>query len=202
MLYGEVPASGGFPATIQNPPKKALLRLPTSAEIIAYQDQQKMVRRPAGRGGASTTESLPNEKADLELFAALRVDKDGLEFDAAEARRAIGRLTSVRVVNSERDGDRYLITLATPFGEVTHSVGIPTEKQLSQFRPVVSKDLRHGNEEMRYRTQSGVDLYDAVSPKADGYAEGVEIPAHHKFSVATELARELEESAEVFDPNL
>jgi hypothetical protein len=201
MLYGQLPETGGFVVKVPNPPKQALLRLPTSAEMIAYRDGQKTVRRSLGRGD-SQSEPVVNEKADLDLFKALRVDVDGPEFDAAEARSILGKFLAIRISKCEREGDRYVITLWTPFGETKHELGIPTAKQLAQFNPVTSRDLRHGAEELKYRTQSGVDLYDGCSASSTGYAPGTEVPANHKFSVASELSQALDEPFEVEDPNL
>ena len=82
MLYGELPTvqldSGeevrGVKVRVPNPPKLAILRLPTSQEMLDRLDQQKSIRRTLGRR-KSQTEFVPNPKADLDLFNKIRLDK-------------------------------------------------------------------------------------------------------------------------------
>ncbi|HXP88829.1 MAG TPA: hypothetical protein VN841_29175 [Bryobacteraceae bacterium] len=199
MLYGEMP-EGGFRFTVANPKKEAFLRLPKSDEIAAHMDAQKTIRRMIGRR-QSQTETLPNAKADLDLFAQLRLSGD--DFDEFEARNAIQKLTSSEVVDCERSSDGYTVTLKTPFGESVHVLGIPTARQLADYKRTVvkSRELPHNQEELRYRTQSTMDLYDAAVQSSSGYADGTEVPAHHKFAIAIELVHAIEELDPAFDPN-
>src|SRR5258708_7421854 len=103
MLYGGLPAVKGretkkvygFCFNVENPPKSAVLRLPTSAEMIARIDGQKSIRQSLGRR-ESQSEVVPNPKADLSLFEALRVWGD--DFDEFEARNAITKLTDIDVL--------------------------------------------------------------------------------------------------------
>jgi len=185
----------GFPITVHNPRKVAILRLPTSAEMIARIDSQKSIQKSLGLG-KSISEPVPNPEADLRLFGQIRVA--GADFDEFEARNAISKLTEVDVLESVRDGDRYTITLKTPFCKTVHHLKIPTDKALHFYRRsiVASTSMRHGIEELKYRASAGIDLYDSAVIDFEGYAEGTEVPAHHKFCVAGDLS----ESCKEFDP--
>lgn len=208
MLYGElqtVPFDGkeyqGFRFRISNPPKTAILRLPTSAEMIERIDNQKSILRSIGRG-KTQSEPVPNPEADLRLFEQLRVA--GADFDEFEARTSISRLTEVDVTASSRAGDIYRITLKTPFCSVIHRLKMPTEKVLHFYRRgiVASTSMRHGQEELKYRASAAVEFYDAVFDSTEGYAPGVEPPAHHKFRVASDLSDACQDFDPLdFDPN-
>lgn len=183
--------------TIQTPPKVAVLRLPTSAEMIERIDSQKSIQRSIGRG-KSTSEPVPNPEADLRLFESIRIAGEGENFDEFEARAAISRLTEVEVVESVREGEGFKVTLKTPFCETVHYLRVPTEKALHFYRRsiVASTSMRHGQEELKYRTSAGVDLFDSIIVRSEGYADGTEVPAHHKFCVAGDIS----ESCKEFDP--
>jgi len=206
MLYGELQRVtlgesefNGFRFTVKNPPKTAILRLPSSIEMIARIDGQKSIRSSIGRR-KSSTETIPNPKADIAFFEALRIAGD--DFDEFEARNAIGKLTDVDVLDCQREGDQYRITLKTPFCDVAHWVKIPTDKDIYFYRRsvVAPTELPHGKEELRYRASAGIELYDSVFAKAEGYADQAAIPAHHKFAVAGELSQQCSYDSE-FDPN-
>lgn len=213
MLYGDlptVPQEGGATVRgvtikIQNPPKTAIIGLPTNAQMVERLDSQKTIRRSLGRR-ASTSDYIPNTKADLALFNQIRVDKDGLEFDEFEATSAIGRITNIEVTGCERSGDFFEVTLKSPFGEVVHTVGIPLQRDLQKYRRgvVSSKDLPHGQEELRYRIEPPCTLYDTVSKKVEGYNDSfnvTNVPPHHKSAVVMELVQALDEMDTLIDPN-
>src|SRR5690242_3575832 len=139
-MYGELPqietAGGekiaGFPVSILNPPKTAVLRLPASSELLTYLAAQRALYRDLGRQ-TGEGEEVPTPKADLALFKALRLDK-GEEFDADEALYAIGLITKHRVTSCEREGQSYRVTLNTMFGETQHVVSIPFQRDLAEYR--------------------------------------------------------------------
>lgn len=200
MKYGETQeiksANGevlrGFRFTVSNPPKEAVLRLPTSDEMVARMDAQKSIRRGISRR-ASRTEAILNPKADLDLFNRLRIDK-GEDFDDYEAGNALSKLTAVEVADFELLGNQATVTLRTPFCTTRHVVRVPTAKQMANYKDNISHavELPHGQEELRCRTQAGIDLYDAVISSIEGYADNItpqDVPAHHKFAVAAELGQ-------------
>ena len=203
-MYGDIPAEG-ITIRVPNPPKTAHLRLPTNQELLDRLAQQKSIRRTIGRR-KSQTEFVPNPKADLDLFNQIRLDKDGPEFDEFEAGNAISKLTYCDVTDCERIGDEYRVTLKTPFGETVHLVKIPTQRDITIYRRTVvsSTDLPHGQEELRYRIEPAVELYDSVVRKIEGYAESFkpgDVPPHHKSAVVVELVQTIDDLDPAIDPN-
>jgi hypothetical protein len=203
-MYGDIPAAG-VTIRVPNPPKTAQLRLPTNEEMLERLDQQKSIRRTIGRR-KSQTEFVPNLKADLDLFNKIRLDKDGAEFDEFEAGNAISKLSFCEVTDCQRAGDEYRIVLRTPFGETVHQVKIPTQRDITVYRRTVvsSTDLPHGQEELRYRIEPAVDLYDSVVTKIEGYAASfkpADVPPHHKSAVIVELVQAIDDLDPALDPN-
>ncbi len=203
-MYGSIPDEG-ITIRVPNPPKAARVRLPTNDEMLGRLAQQKSIRRTIGRR-KSQTEFVSNPKADLVLFSQIRLDKDGPEFDEFEASNAISKLTYCEVTDCERVGDEYRITLKTPFGDTTHTMKIPTQRDVTLYRRTVvsATDLPHGQEELRYRTEPAVDLYDSAVNKAEGYADGTKIadvPPNHKSAVAVELVQAIDDMDPTLDPN-
>lgn len=203
-MYGDIPAEG-ITIRVPNPPKTAFLRLPTNQEMLERLDQQKSIRRTIGRR-KSQTEFVPNLKADLDLFTKIRLDKDGAEFDEFEAGNAISKLTFCEVTDCQRAGDEYRVTLRTPFGETIHQVKIPTQRDITVYRRTVvsSTDLPHGQEELRYRIEPSVGLYDSVVTKVEGYAGSLkpaDVPPHHKSAVVVELVQAIDDLDPALDPN-
>ena len=190
MLYGELPevtvgdvTMRGVTVKVANPPKTAVLGLPTNQQMLDRLNQQKSIRRTIGRR-KSQTEFCPNPKADLDLFNAIRQDK-GPEFDEYEAGNAVSKLTYCEVTDCQRAGDEYRITLKTPFGVTVHSLGIPTQRDITVYRRTVvsATDLPHGQEELKYRIEPAVSVYDSVVSKIEGYTPGfkaTDVPPHHK----------------------
>jgi len=166
--------------------------------MIASMEARKSIRRNLGRRKGQTV-AVPNPKADLDLVRKLRVAGD--EFDEFEAANAIGKLTSVEVLECEYAGDSYRIRLKTPFCEVTHVVRVPSAKDVSMYRRYVvrSIDLPHGQEELGFAAQPGLDLYKAVAVSSEGYAQGTEVPPHHQFAVAAELVQAIDDLDPPFD---
>ncbi len=203
-MYGDVPAAG-ITIRVPNPPKTAQLRLPTNEEMLERLDQQKSIRRTIGRR-KSQTEFVPNLTADLDLFNKIRLDKDGAEFDEFEAGNAISKVSFCEVTDCQRAGDEYRIVLRTPFGETVHMLKIPTQRDITVYRRTVvsSTDLPHGQEELRYRIEPAVDLYDSVVTKIEGYAASfkpADVPPHHKSAVIVELVQAIDDLDPALDPN-
>ncbi len=203
-MYGDIPAAG-ITIRVPNPPKTAQLRLPTNEEMLERLDQQKSIRRTIGRR-KSQTEFVPNLKADLDLFNKIRLDKDGAEFDEFEAGNAISKLSFCEVTDCQRAGDEYRIALRTPFGDTVHLVKIPTQRDITVYRRTVvsSTELPHGQEELRYRIEPAVDLYDSVVTKIEGYAAPIkpaDVPPHHKSAVVVELVQAIDDLDPPLDPN-
>lgn len=218
MPYGELPlietATGekipGFPVSVLNPPKTAVVRLPTSVELMTFLSAQRSLYRDLGRR-TGQAEDLPTPKADQALFNAIRIDKDGEAFDDAEAAYAIGIVTRHKVTSCERQGQEYVVTVNTMFGETVHTVGIPFQADMAVYRRSVYKplDLPHGVEERRFPPEAPVNLYDKVFRQATGYSAvdgggsvlSSVIPPHHKRAVVNELMTALSLLDPDFAPN-
>ncbi len=212
MLYGDLPTITvdgaelrGVRVRVPNPPKSAILRLPTNEEMVARLQQQKSIRRSLGRR-KSKTEFVPNREADLRLFDKIRLDQ-GAEFDEFEASNAIAKLMFCEVTDCERVGEQYKVTLQTPFGPTAHTLKIPTVREISVYRRTVmaSIDLPHGQEELRYQIYPAIELYDAVASGIDGYSVSLkpaDVPPHHKSTVIVELVQAVDEDIDPdLDPN-
>ena len=216
-MYGELPAIEttdgspavhGYPVQILNPPKTALLRLPTAADLIPYLAQQRSVVHDLGRRQIERRE-VPNPEADMKLFEALRIDKRGEPFDADEAARAIDLITRHTVDSCERDGNHFIIVLKTVFGACTHTVEIPMQRDLAEYRRNMmrSRELPHGIEEHRFPPEASISLYDKTIRGIEGYASANGagpasiVPPHHKRSVVLELLTALALLDPSLDPN-
>jgi len=217
MLYGELPTLKtkdgqdihGFPIRILNPPKTALLRFPTDEEILKRLSKQVTISQAEGRGKSSSRE-LPARQADLELFRAIRIDKDGQEFDEFEAARAIAKINYCRVVYCELSGAEFEVKLDTYAGEVTHTLHAPTEEQVWKYQEgiVVSRNLGNGKTELKYRHQVAVDLFEALQKKpsdtadtGSGYLDDFKVPASHKFIAILAMADAYDQIDEPVSPN-
>ena len=100
----------------------------------------------------------------------------------------------------------YRVTLRTPFGETIHQVKIPTQRDITVYRRTVvsATDLPHGQEELRYRIEPSVALYDSVVTKVEGYAGSLkpaDVPPHHKSAVVVELVQAIDDLDPALDPN-
>jgi hypothetical protein len=218
----EIPA---IPIAIQNPRKFACLRLPTAEEISAYTASIRQLIRRIGRR-QSEDQDVPNHEAERRLFEAVRIDK-GDEFDEAEMRYSINLILRHDVIDCLRDGDSYVITIATLWGNTVHTCRIPTTRELQAYREGVikSRELPHNVEERRFPPDVPARFYDAIITAVEGYApqfnvpvgtvngnrhvlEGAElkailpqIPPHHKRSVAGEVSSALYDLDPGLDPS-
>src|ERR1022692_88592 len=202
-LYGELPTVTvdgqdyhGVTVKNANPPKSAILGLPTNEQMIARLDQQKSIRRDVGRR-KSQTEFVPNLKADLDLFIKIRLDK-GPDFDEYEASNAVGKLTYCEVTGCQPSADEYEITLRTAFGDTVHTVRIPSQRDIAFYRKSIVSvtDLPHGQAELRYRIAAAIALYDASVARIAGYVDSIkpaDVPPHHKSAVVAELIQSIDD---------
>jgi hypothetical protein len=216
----------GIPIIIPNPHKIAVLRLPTSEEIAAYTATLRQVIHYIGRR-QSEDRDVPNTEGERRLFEAIRLDKTGDEFDAAEISHAVDLVLRQSVINCERDGDLYTVKVGTIWGVTAHTCRIPTTLELQNYREnvVKSRDLPHSTQEKRFPPEVPARFYDAIIMAVEGYSpqfnvpvgtvngsrhviEGAElkaflaqIPPHHKRSVSAEVSSALYDLDPTIDPN-
>lgn len=209
-MYGELPkvkgidASGAetemsaFPVVIESSPtgpKTALLRLPTTTELLTYLSARRTLSRDLGRG-KSKEEPVFTPDADQKIFRAIRLDKGSgsVEFDDAEALYALDLITRHKVTSCERQGQQYVVTLMTMFGECVHTVRMPYQSERSEYqsRCFQTTYLPDNLEQRRFPPEVPVKLYDHIIIDATGYANFnganstipiVDVPPHHKRSV-------------------
>lgn len=179
--------------------KRCVVRFPADAEWCDHTRAQVSVRRTMGRG-RSTMESAGAEKADAELFAAIRADEAAVEFDAADAGAVIEKLQRAEVEDSAREGDVFRIKLRVLGGVLTeHVLRMPTQKQMQEYGRASTRwvSARRAQEIRTFLEPSGA-LYDKLSVTVSGYAGAPSIA--HKAAAVNELLSqlaELDEDAEL-----
>lgn len=172
--------------------KTCSVRFPTDAEWAARSRGIKMVRQQIGRGKSKPVPQ-DREKVDAALFAAIRVDKDGAEFDAAEAGQVIDAIEACKVAEVEMLTNEAVLSLEVGKVETKHRLRFPfSSEQLRYERLSISRIDAGRWMEVRVAMEPAGDLYDALSLGFEGYAgEGLTaVPLNHKFAVVHELLEE------------
>lgn len=173
--------------------KRCVVRFPTDREWCEHIRAQVTIRRTMGRG-RSTTESAGDEKADAELFSAIRVSSpEGVDFDAADGSEVIGKLQRADMEDSVREGDTLRIKLRVLGGVLTeHVLRQPTQKQMREYGRSATRwvNARRAQEIRTFLEPSG-ELYDKLSVSVSGYVGAPSIA--HKASAVNELLSYLAE---------
>lgn len=169
--------------------KRCVVRYPTDAELCKRVRDQRTVVHDLGRG--KTKMETPNEDAvDFALFRQIRVDKDGPEFDEAEACAVIKKIERCDVIESERVGEQFRITLKVPKAETAHVVRVPLQSEKKEYgRGAMTRTGGRRADEIRMSLEPAGVLYDKVAISAEGYINGV--PINHKVAVISELLLQL-----------
>ena len=169
--------------------KRCEVRFPSDDEWCAWARQQRTVRRFLGRG-KSQSEDLDLPKINADLFARIRADKDGPEFDDAEAGMVIGRIERCTVVGVEREGINYRIEMKVPGARVLHFLRMPTAKEMQDHERGSTSIVaaRRSIETRAFLEPSGA-LYDKLHISHDGYASAV--PIVHKSAAVSEVIAQL-----------
>jgi hypothetical protein len=169
--------------------KTCEVRFPTDDEWCSWARGQRTVRRFLGRG-KSQSEDLDLPKINAELFAKIRTDEDGPEFDDAEAGMVIGRIERCTVVSVEREGINYRIDMKVPGAHVTHVLRMPTAKEMQDHERASTSVVagRRSIETRAFLEPSGA-LYDKLHVSHEGYAGAV--PIVHKSAAVSEVIAQL-----------
>jgi hypothetical protein len=169
--------------------KQCEVRFPTDEEWGGWARSQRTIRRFLGRG-KSQSEDVDLPKINAELFAKIRVDKDGPEFDDAEAGMVIGRIERCTVVNIEREGINYRIEMKVPGARVAHVLRMPTAKEMQDHERASTSVVaaRRSVETRAFLEPSGA-LYDKLHVSHEGYAGAV--PVVHKSAAVSEVIAQL-----------
>jgi len=169
--------------------KRCEVRFPTDDEWCAWARAQRTVRHFLGRG-KSQSEDLDLPKINAELFAKVRTDKDGPEFDDAEAGLVIGRVERCAVTGIDRQGNNYRIDMKVPGARVAHVLRMPTAKEMQDHERASTSVVaaRRSIETRAFLEPSGL-LYDKLHVSHDGYAAAV--PIIHKSAAVSEVIAQL-----------
>lgn len=165
--------------------KEAKVRYPSDDEFCERARKQRSIRRFLGRG-KSESESLDSSAIDAELFARIRIDKDGDNFDAYEAGMVLGKLERATIESCDREGDNFRIELKVPGAITEHLVRMPTRKEMDKHEAASVKitGARRAQEIRGFLEPSG-ELYDQMKKEVTGYDGGV--PIVHKVAVVAEV---------------
>lgn len=183
--------------------KRCRVRFPTDQEWCDRARKQKLIRRDLGRG-KSQYDPARTKQIDADLFARIREDEDGPEFDQHEAAYVIDRLDRATVQSVERNANEYTITLRVP-GEkggvnTVHVLRVPSQKQADDYADASAPPPIHGERvtELRVFLEPAGPLYDAVLVRNEGYAGAV--PIIHKLAAVTAMLRDVQSRTEEDDP--
>jgi hypothetical protein len=169
--------------------KRCEVRFPTDEEWGTWARQQRTIRHFLGRG-KSQSEDIDLPKINAELFRKIRTDKDGPEFDDAEAGMVIGRVERSQVVDIQREGVNYRIEMKVPGARVSHVLRMPTAKEMQDHDRASTSVVaaRRSVETRAFLEPSGM-LYDKLHQSHDGYTGS--IPIIHKSAAVSEVIAQL-----------
>ena len=169
--------------------KRCEVRFPTDEEWCAWARAQRTIRHFLGRG-KSQSEDVDLPKINADLFKKIRIDKDGPEFDDAEAGMAIARVERSQVTDILREGVNYRIEMKVPGARVTHVLRMPTAKEMQDHERASTTVVaaRRSVETRAFLEPSGA-LYDKLHLSHEGYAGAV--PIVHKSAAVSEVIAQL-----------
>ena len=169
--------------------KRCEVRFPSDKEWCDWARAQRTVRHFLGRG-KSKSDDVDLPRINAELFAKIRIDRDGAEFDEAEAGVVIGRVERATIVEVDREGDSYRIQMKVPGARVVHVLKMPTAKQMQDHeRASTSAVGARRSVEIRAFLEPSGDLYDKLHVSHEGYAS--EVPIVHKSAAVSEVIAQL-----------
>jgi hypothetical protein len=124
------------------------------------------------------------------LFKKIRIDKDGPEFDDAEAGMVIARVERSQVTDIQREGVNYRVEMKVPGARVTHVLRMPTAKEMQDHERASTTVVaaRRSVETRAFLEPSGA-LYDKLHVSHEGYAGAV--PIVHKSAAVSEVIAQL-----------
>lgn len=212
-LDGQEPLKGIL-IKIRNPPKTAVLRLPTAQETLARMGSIRQLRITAGNR-EPRIEWPADPNADAAFFKALRLDS-GADFDDAEIKQALSALTFTQLSDCEMLDNGFRIVLNSLVGtnsqgrpasvDTVHLLGDPTLADLSECRrkSVSTRSVGTGRQETRYPPQPAIELYDRIVQRWENYADTFTketIPPDHKYAAIQAMIKALDEIDAPIDPN-
>ena len=173
--------------------KLCIVRQPTAEEWSARYQQRINVIKNLGNG-VTQSEVLNREKADATLLKAIQQNKD-VTFDDSEAIAIIEQLANCDVVNIEKIGRSYEITLQTILGDVVHQIKVPYHKDLRKATEgiVKARGGKFNTTMLHMNLVPAAELYDSHAEKIEGYdtENPKEVPIVHKYKVVDVIQGEI-----------
>ena len=169
--------------------KSCEVRFPTDAEWCGWARAQRTIRHFLGRG-KSQSEDVELPRINAELFGKIRLDKDGPEFDEAEAGMVIGRVERCTVTGVDREGVNYRIGMKVPGARVEHVLRMPTAKEMQDHdRASTSVVAARRSIETRAFLEPSGALYAKLHVSHEGYAG--DVPIIHQSAAVSEVVAQL-----------
>lgn len=177
-----------FEVALRSGGKSVVTRYPTDQE---WADRSRAIKTSTSKIAKGTqTKSTGVEEADAALLAILRVS--GADTDEFEANALIGKLMKAEAAEARAVPEGFEIVVSVVGGIATrHTLRVPSERELRAYRKAafVWVDMRHGRQELRTAPLEIGELYNKLTVKTEGYAEGSEIPLAHKTAAVIELTQ-------------
>jgi hypothetical protein len=155
--------------------KAVRVRFPSDEEWAERQRRRKVVIKQLGRG-VSETIVANGEDIDAALVAKIRTEQTP-EIDSFESMKVVEQLAQAEVDDVIAAGDSFQVTLRVLGGITTHTLKMPTAKDVFDYRRGFARvlDLPYGKQELTINIAPAADLYKRLASGVEGYAGGVPI---------------------------
>jgi hypothetical protein len=156
--------------------KTVRARFPSDEEWTERQRRRKVIVKQLGRGSSETT-MVGGEEVDAGLLAKIRTDDGHPAVDQYEASRIIQELSECDIDDVVPAGDAFRISLRVPGGNTTVVVGMPSAKDVTEYRRGFATvlDRPYGRQELTINLRVAGDLFKKLVQAVEGYAEDVPI---------------------------
>jgi hypothetical protein len=170
----------------------ATMRFPTDQELCDRARKLKLVRRNLGRG-KSQSDAGNSIEVSAELFERIRVE--GENFTPEDAAAFVAKIDKCEVIEVEREGNIFHITMEVPGATVQHSLRMPTQKELVEYgrSSIHAVDDRRSTE-IRLRLEPGGELWAKLLVRFTGYksSDHGAVPITHKDAAVSEVIAQVQ----------
>lgn len=173
---------------------RPVVRFPTDDEYITWRRKKKVQQTQLGRGNYEMTPAKP-ESADLALYKAIQVDKDGPVIDQAEAFVLVNQLFDCDIpTHPEQEGKTYVVEMkAMNRFDTLHTLKVPSMQQMTNHHGASVINGAYNTQDIRLNPQSSCDLYNELVQRTEGYVGNI-VPAVHKVAVINAFLQEVREA--------
>lgn len=170
------------------------VRWPSDKEWGDRARKQKFIKRSIGRQ-KSEYDDAGSERADLELFESIRLDKEGPDWSAFEAKKVISKIERHDIESVDRSESSYRVVMTVHGIETVHEIRMPTLDQVAEYGRSAVKMYETGarrntQTDFRQFIEPAGFLYDELLVDVSGYAGAV--PIIHKATVISEIIERME----------